>query len=458
MAGSSSVHARAIFALPISRFLKRLFSFLAHLSFLAPALVFAQAQMSTPGAFAVSPSGAATYTIPIQVPPGTAGMQPSLALTYNSQAGNGLAGMGWSLSGFSAIHRCPATYVQDGFAGGINYDANDRFCLDGERLILVTGTYGAVSSEYRTEHESFSKVTMLAANDFEVRAKSGQVIHYRAMMAAPPKNTTAALWVLDQVKDRAGNYMNVVYGENNLIGEFWPSRIEYTGTANSSPYLSVHFEFEMRTDIDTGYTAGAIAKSTNRLRSIKSCMGVGPTPCANTPSLVKNYSLTYEAASSPSTNRSRLRSVTECDSSGICLPATILEWRNETLSYSPPHATYLSSNNYAGYYTELAGDFNGDGRTDISTVVSDSGGFAVYAALSRGDGTFAPMQQTIMSTSNFGGAEYKEMTGDFNGDGKTDLALLITDLGGFAAYVYLKVKVLAHAPDRAAIGINGLGL
>jgi len=60
----------------------------------------------TPGAFAVSRVGTATYTIPIWAPPGPQGLQPKIALTYNSGHGNGYVGVGWSLSGLSSIYRC----------------------------------------------------------------------------------------------------------------------------------------------------------------------------------------------------------------------------------------------------------------------------------------------------------------------------------------------------------------
>jgi hypothetical protein len=36
----------------------------------------------TPGSFRVTESGAASYTIPLQIPPGIAGMEPKLSLVY----------------------------------------------------------------------------------------------------------------------------------------------------------------------------------------------------------------------------------------------------------------------------------------------------------------------------------------------------------------------------------------
>src|SRR5262245_6093117 len=208
--------------------------------------LFAKAQTtvagSTPGGFRVTESGAAEYRIPIRVPPGIAGMEPKLALVYNSQAGNGLLGVGWNLEGLSSITRCPRTMAQDGVRGGINYDANDRFCLDGQRLMVISGTYGADGAEYRTERESFSKVISYGNAGsgpawFKAWTKSGQIIEYgnTADSRSEAQGKTAVrVWAVNKVSDTKGNYLTVSYTEDNAIGDFRPSRIDYTGNAATS--------------------------------------------------------------------------------------------------------------------------------------------------------------------------------------------------------------------------------
>ena len=186
---------------------------------------------TTPGALSVDRTGAATYQIPIQVPPGTAGIEPSLSLVYNSHQGNGSLGVGWALAGLSAIDRCPRTEAQDGVHGGIGYDSNDRFCLDGERLMVVAGTYGADGAEYRTEVESFARLTSHGTAGsgpawFEVETKSGNRIEFGNTADSRIEGygrDEARRWALNRITDSAGNYMTVSYVEKN--GQVYPDRI-----------------------------------------------------------------------------------------------------------------------------------------------------------------------------------------------------------------------------------------
>src|SRR5690606_9631651 len=114
---------------------------------------------ATPGAASVSLTGAATYTIPIWCPPGTNGMTPKISLVYNSQAGNGLMGMGWNISGLSAITRVQKDMYHDGEVAPVDFTTNDRFALDGTRLVLKNGSYGTNTSNYALETEDFSHIT-----------------------------------------------------------------------------------------------------------------------------------------------------------------------------------------------------------------------------------------------------------------------------------------------------------
>jgi hypothetical protein len=233
----------------------------------------------TAGSSAVSPSGTATYTIPIQVPPGTTGMEPKLALSYNSQAGNGLLGVGWNLAGLSAITRCPRTMAQDGIHGGVNFDINDRYCLDGQRLIAITGADGADMTEYRTERDAFSKILShtAAGNDplwFQVWTKAGQIFEYGntadSRVIAQGK-TSARAWAIDKISDTTGNYLSFTYTVDAANGNYYPLRIDYTGNATTGTptSASVQFQYETRPDVVTLYMAGSMVRLNQRMTKVQ---------------------------------------------------------------------------------------------------------------------------------------------------------------------------------------------
>ncbi|MBA5249289.1 MAG: hypothetical protein FE834_07165, partial [Gammaproteobacteria bacterium] len=131
---------------------------------------------STAGSLSIN-QGAANYAIPITVPPGIAGMQPELSINYNSNSGDGQLGIGFSLGGLSAIHRCAKTIATDAKKGGINYDNNDRYCLNGQRLIAISGIAGQSNSEYRTEIDSFRRIKYNGTY-WTSETKSGQTFEY----------------------------------------------------------------------------------------------------------------------------------------------------------------------------------------------------------------------------------------------------------------------------------------
>ena len=133
----------------------------------------------------VSETGAAQINIPIVVSPGTAGMQPKLSIGYSSQGGNGPLGLGFNLSGISAITRVARTVAQGGVKGGIAFDANDRYTFDGQRLIAIAGTDGADGTEYRLEFDPSTRIFSRgieegSAQRWTVETKAGLTMRFGA--------------------------------------------------------------------------------------------------------------------------------------------------------------------------------------------------------------------------------------------------------------------------------------
>src|SRR5712692_9166788 len=327
------------------------------LSVVVPATLAATTPVgATPGSFAVNQNGGATYTIPITVPPGTAGMVPNLALTYDKQVQNDLLGVGWSVRGLSLIQRCGRTIALDVLKGGVNYDTNDRFCIDGQRLIAINnGVYGANGTEYRTEKEIFSRIisyrddttfTGSGPQYFRVTSKSGTVMEYGVTLDSRIEaqgKATVRVWALNKMQDTKGNYLAISYFKDTGTtgtGEYHPTRIDYTGNATASPtlspYNSVRFVYATRPDIVSRYEGGSIIKTTQRLTNVQTCTTIATDTtnvqtCPST-ALVRDYRLAYD--NKGAVGSSRLISVTECGSDGVCLPATTFAWEQQTTGFT----------------------------------------------------------------------------------------------------------------------------
>src|SRR6266581_1127622 len=443
------------------RFVVLSVSFSAVLSFTAQA---ATAPVgATPGSFSVDPNGGANYTIPIQIPPGSAGMAPSIALSYSKQVDNPLVGVGFSIFGLSIISRCGSTIALDGAKSGVYYDSRDRFCLDGQRLIAVNGAYGAHNTEYRTERESFAKIfsynTSVCGLDngaapssgpacFKVLSKDGTVSEYGvspdSRIQAAPKNgvvqTTVRLWALNKVQDTRGNYYIVSYAEDNTNGEYRPVRIDYTGNANAAlaPYNSVRFVYGPRTDIVPVYEAGSMIKVTQRLTNAQTYTDT---------TLVRDYRLGYD--NNGAVGGSRLLSVTECGSDGVCLPGTTFSYQNGNTGFTLPNYNapalpasvggYNSWNNSAAYM--YFADFNGDGKLDYMWGPQNGDGRWLIA-YGTGTGFTLPDPNAPALPASIGGynswnsqAQYMHVA-DFNGDGKLDYMWGPQNGGGFWLLAY----------------------
>lgn len=402
-------------------------------------------QLDTGGQASVDTLGAAVYVVPLSVPPGTAGLEPKLSLNYNSRYGNDLLGMGWSLGGLSAVTRCPRTIAQDGAKGSVNYNANDRFCLDGQRLILVSGTYGADGAEYRTERDAFSKIVSSGNAGsgparFKVWTKTGHLLEYgntadsRIEVVAIAGSTpawaagTVRLWAQNKRSDTAGNYFTIAYTEDSSNGNFYPKRIDYTGndTTTLAANNSVQFVYEAKPEVTTRYAPSSFTRDTVRLTAVNSYVGSA---------LNGVYRLAYDNAGG--SHRSRLQSVTQCDGAAKCLPPMLLVMKNGSTGIASSNNTVKTvTGNWKDPFTAYTGDFNGDGVTDLYLVGADADHFC------PGPGIAASNNCVQTATGDWKGA-FSINTGDFNGDGITDLYLI----GNTASYFCVGPGIAASSAN-----------
>lgn len=213
----------------------------------------------------VTPNGAATYSVPFFMPPGTGGMQPELSITYNSQSGNGIVGYGWSLAGLSSVSRTGKDRFRDDEIRSFENSNQDNISLDGNRLILLSGTHWSAGAIYGTETGNTIRVYLLQdANDnnnlyFKSVDKTGNIKYYGYKSSTDSKvqlsynngtNSTSSTvsWLLSRSEDNNGNYIRYNYKTEN--NEHILDKIEYTGNdyIGLKPYVTIQLSYTQRAD------------------------------------------------------------------------------------------------------------------------------------------------------------------------------------------------------------------
>lgn len=212
--------------------------------------VLPEEQYSIPDKVEVGPTGAATYSIPLEMPLGTNGFQPSLLINYNSQSGYGMLGIGWNIAGLSKIERGSKNFYHDETVkrNGITFTDEDQLYLDGQRLILLSGQHFREGAVYGFEVENYARVTIKKAflksenksyTYFELKTLDGKVFNYGLGNSSivsdskshhsnfPYKGAADAIcWKLSSAKDIDGNEISYVYSNGGMT----LNRIYYAGT------------------------------------------------------------------------------------------------------------------------------------------------------------------------------------------------------------------------------------
>lgn len=405
-----------------------------------------------PGVMKVTPTGQATYEIPLEVPAGPNKMQPSLGLHYSSGAGNGLLGVGWTVGGLSSIDRGGKRVASEGRQTGVKFKNSDtaegdadRFTLDGHKLIAVKGAYGADGTEYRTETESFTKVISHGAGDagpewFEVWTKDGLKKEYRAKEA--PRldwNGTGLEKVADvrfsyplaKATDRSGNVIEYTYtltpsGTGDAHGvELRPHSISYSSVSGTERLRYVEFKYGKRPDKTFSWLSGVRLERNERLTDIEMH---GPSPRST--GLLWSYHLDYDDDSR--TKRSLLKSVTKIGAQGGRTLARTFKYSKNGIKWNPKTVENEVDPDpkRSNIYMTQPADFNGDGADDL-LYLEASGSYPLYeydaTALMSGDCAAAcdPLadKQTISDRGDFHKWQHLQNSRvvDLDGDGVAEL-------------------------------------
>ncbi|MEW6995201.1 PQQ-binding-like beta-propeller repeat protein [Colwelliaceae bacterium MEBiC 14330] len=393
--------------------------------------------MATSGNFRVTENGSASYDLPIALPAGIAGVTPSLALSYDSQRGESSAGVGWVVAAGSAISRCRQTQVTDGQFAPLLFNENDRYCLDGQRLILVAHDNasepdeGTIGAHYRTEIDNGLKISVEEAENgvdtvFIVKGLDGSVKTYGGTEnSTDTRNKGTLTWLLHTVTDNLANADNTItytYQHDDIGShEIVLSTIEYSGN-------SVELNYQAGKVRSSHYLAGELVTSMAELTGID--------VFNHNDEKIRHYTLTYD---DNAIDKRELKSIKECRDL-VCKQPVSFTYRPTSANTDelfPQHKDLIFGKSLAA---SIVQDVNSDGKNDVVSLEHlDEKNYQLCVAINESnrcvdferDNDNEQVPIVLTDTDNDGWAEILVMMSDYvNGTSFQDPWEIITFTDG----------------------------
>lgn len=318
-------------------------------------------------------NGAALFNVDIKMPFGGK-LQPQISISYSSQAGNGLLGYGFSISGISAITRGTKDLFHDKTLSGVKYVASDSYFLNGTRLILEKGTAGCNGAIYSPEGDPFTKVTVHGDDAhmwFEV-AKNGITYKYgdspNSRVSFSDKNNVQhiAAWYISSEENQFSDFITYSYSQSNYCIK--PTSITYGINKKRSRGFFNRIDFSYQ-NITTNAQLFQLGCKTGKMDAILKEI----TTSTNSKTFRK-YSFVYDNTSDRSrTKFYRLKQIIERNGSGESLPPINLNWNYLEAASNASQRIDVKTKDGNSLVEEgdkqfFAADLTGDGVSDIIRV------------------------------------------------------------------------------------------
>jgi RHS repeat-associated protein len=386
-------------------------------------------------------SGDARVSYPIEVPTGRNGIQPQLALNYDSSRGNGWLGVGWDLS-------LPSIEIDTRW-GVPRYDTGqidpkqgaletETYLLNGEQLapvahrgdlkprtgpkksfsLRVEGQFLQILRHGNSPKTYFWECTDKEGTRFFYGGSSEGGLDPQAVLSDPTSGNIGR-WLLREMVDRDGNTMRYSYDvvADTLNGpeparQIYPRSVRYTGRpgGQDGPYEVSFIRTKGRPDPIVDARLGFKTVTTDRLTSIEVKLLTESNP------LIRRYQLDYQTGQFA---KSLVSKITQFGEDGS-------EFHAHELTYFDEVGTPTTDLN--GFAPSVA--VPGGGVTEGSGLVSGVDGTAfsgeanatnqVHLYTGVGIGPRKELSIGFKGGSEGGKASLSQILIDINGDGRPD--------------------------------------